>query len=111
MIKFKHLVGILVIIAALNSCKSNEEKRAEVVTNNYIRFIDSVTTNGTIDALTNWNAIQKCYEKKSNELNLQIDMLEDTTIFDEKINAATSKYETFRNLIVEKKLKREAGSF
>jgi hypothetical protein len=38
-------------------------------------------------------------------------MLEDNTIFDEKINAATSKYETFRKLIVEKKLKPEAGSF
>ncbi|SHM12132.1 hypothetical protein [Flavobacterium xanthum] len=111
MINFIHLVGILIIANALHSCESNEEKKAEIVTNNYIRFIDSVTTSGTNDALTNWNTIQKCYEKKSNDLNLQIDLLEDNTIFDEKINAATSKYETFRSLIMEKKLKQEAGSF
>jgi hypothetical protein len=85
------------------SCKSEKEKKAELVTNKYVRFIDSVTQKTTADAAANWSTIEKYFEKQSTELNSTIDDLEDTADFDAKIDSATAKYEAFRHSIWQQK--------
>ncbi|WP_188050164.1 hypothetical protein [Flavobacterium sp. GP15] len=107
---FKILLSLAIITLSFSSCKSDQQKKAEIVTNNYVRFVDSVTNIGRINAVENWNAIAKSFDKKSNELNIEIDKLEDVTIYDKKINPATAKYENFRNLAFEKKLERKKDS-
>ena len=102
------IVGFLMILIAFTSCKSDQQKKAEIVTNNYVRFIDSVTNKGTIDAVNNWKKIAKDFDKKSSELNIEIDKLEDVKIFDKRINPATEKYEAFRNLIHENNTEQKA---
>ena len=81
-----------------SSCKSDQQKKAELATTNYVKFVDSIAKQGTGNIIMNWNEISKDFEQKSKELNTEIDKLEDITIFDDKINPATAKYETFRNL-------------
>ncbi len=109
-IKMKNLIpllGFFIIIISFTSCKNDQHLKAEMVTNNYVRFIDSVTNLGTSNAIKDWNNIEKDFDKKSNELNTEIDKLEDITIFDKKINPATAKYEAFRSKTFEQKLKEE----
>ena len=108
--KIKILFSIAILTLGITSCKSDQQKKAETVTNKYIQFVDSVTNIGRINAVENWNAIAKSYDKKSNELNIEIDKLEDVTIYDKKINPATAKYENFRNLAFEKKLEQKKDS-
>ena len=81
-----------------SSCKSDQQKKAELATTNYVKFVDSIAQQGTANIIMNWNEISKDFEQKSKELNTEIDKLEDITIFDDKINPATAKYEAFRNL-------------
>ena len=104
------LSGFFLITIAFTSCKSEQEKKAETVTNNYVRFVDSITNKNAVDALTNWSTIDKYFEKKSNELNIEIDKLEDSHDFDAKIDSATAKYEAFRNSILQQKLKLQNSS-
>lgn len=92
-----------VFLFTFTSCKSEQEKKAELVTNRYVRFIDSVTQKTTADAAANWSTIEKYFEKQSTELNSTIDDLEDTADFDAKIDSATAKYEAFRHSIWQQK--------
>ena len=99
------LLGFFLTAISLTSCKSETELKAEIVTNNYIRFVDSITDRTTADASANWSTIEKYFEKKSNELNIAIDNLEDNDAFDSKIDSATAKYEAFRKSILKEKAK------
>ena len=97
------LFGFFFLTITFTSCKSEKEKKAELVTNRYVRFIDSVTQKTTADAAANWSTIEKYFEKQSTELNSTIDDLEDTADFDAKIDSATAKYEAFRHSIWQQK--------
>ena len=97
------LLGLFLLVISFTSCKTETEKRAEIVTDNYVRFVDSVTHKTTADAAANWSTIEKYFEKQSNELNCTIDNLDDTSAFDAKIDSATAKYEAFRNSILQQK--------
>lgn len=97
------LFGFFFLTIIFSSCKSEQEKKAELVTNKYVRFIDSVTHKTTADAAANWSTIEKYFDKQSNELNSTIDDLEDTAAFDAKIDSATAKYEAFRHSIRQQK--------
>ena len=94
------LLGLILIAIAFTSCKSEEEKRAEEVTNNYVHFIDSITHKSTADVLANWKAINMEFEKKMVEINTEIDKLEDNHDFDAKIDSATAKYEALKKSIL-----------
>ena len=101
------LLTLFVLLVTFTSCKTDQQKKAEIVTNNYVKYIDSVTKKGISNAIIDWNHIAKGFEKKSNELNIEIDKLENVKRFDDKINPATAKYEDFRNIVFEKKLQQE----
>ena len=92
------LFSFFIILMTFSSCKSDQQKKAELATTNYVKFVDSIAQQGTGNIIMNWNEISKDFEQKSKELNTEIDKLEDITIFDDKINPATAKYEAFRNL-------------
>ena len=98
----KNLILLYVFLfttITFTSCQSEQEKKAEIVTTKYVRFIDSVTNKTTADAAANWSIIEKHFEKQSTELNSTLDILEDTAAFDSKIDSATAKYEAFMNSI------------
>ena len=97
------LLGFFLLAISFTSCKTETENRAEIVTDTYIRFVDSVTHKTTADAAANWSTIEKYFDKQSNELNSTIDELEDTAAFDAKIDSATAKYEAFRHSIWQQK--------
>ena len=97
------LLVLFLLVIFFTSCKTETEKRAEIVTANYVRFVDSVTHKTTADAAANWYNIEKYFEKQSNELNCTIDNLDDISAFDAKIDSATAKYEVFKNSIPRQK--------
>jgi predicted nucleotidyltransferase len=100
-------IGLVFTVFTFISCDTTNDQKAKLVTNNYVRFVDSIVKKGKENGIKDWTSIAKEYDKKSNELHIEIDKLEDNTIYDTKINTATAKYETFRNLTFEAKLERE----
>ena len=106
--KFLKRPAVLLFIAVIiNSCTKNNDERAQLVTTNYERFVDSVVKKGKENGIKNWKSIDQEYDKKASELHLEIDKLEDHTNWDKKINSAAAKYERFRNKTIEEKIERE----
>lgn len=102
--------GLLTILLAFVSCTSEQEKKAERLTDNYIRFVDSVAAIPTDEAAAKWDQIEKIYDKKTNQLNTEVDKLENKTAIDKKINEAEARYENFKILIIEKKVILDANN-
>lgn len=103
---FKTL-SIAVVLISLTSCQNEQEKKTEKLTNNYIKFVDSVANIDQDKALENWNTIQETYELKTTELNNEIDKLENKSVWNEKINAATFRYEECQKKLMDIKVKNE----
>jgi hypothetical protein len=100
----KPLLGLFLIAIPFASCTSEQEKTAQVVTDNYVYFVDSVANLNPNSAKANWSRIEKEFEKKSTHLNIEIDKLEDSRGFDAEIDAAAAKYDAFKNSILQQKL-------
>ncbi|WP_158728147.1 MULTISPECIES: hypothetical protein [unclassified Flavobacterium] len=94
----KHLYLLVILIISI-SCQTESEKKIEIATNDFIRFIDSVTKYKTEDAQKNWSTIEKDFEQKLNALNLRIDSSEGTTEFESKIDSASEKFESYRKSV------------
>jgi hypothetical protein len=101
------LLGFFLIAFSFISCKSEQEKRVELLTNQYVRLVDSITQKSNDTALANWPSIEHYFEKKTSEINVEVDKLEDNHDYDAKIDSATAKYEAFRNSIILQKLNME----
>lgn len=97
-------IGVLTILLAIVSCTSKQEKKVQQLTDNYIRFVDSVAAIPADEAATKWNEIEKVYDKKVNQLNREVDKLDNKSAIDKKINEADARYENFKIIIIEKKV-------
>jgi hypothetical protein len=102
--------GLLTVILAFVSCTSEQEKKAERLTDNYIRFVDSVAAIPSDEAAAKWNEIEKIYDNKTSTLNTEVDKLENKAKLDKKINEAVARYENFKILIIEKKVILDANN-
>lgn len=98
------LLVLFLIVLTFNSCQSEEEKNAEILTKKYVRLVDSITNKNALDAMSHWPGIEQYFEKKTNEINVEIDKLDDNHDFDARIDSATAKYERFRNKIILQKV-------
>jgi hypothetical protein len=98
-------LSLVAILISFTSCQNEQEKKAEALADNYVKFVDSVANIDQEEAIQNWDAIQENYESKTIELNNEVDKLEDKSKLDEKINAATSKYEDCQKRLMELKAK------
>lgn len=99
------LLGLFLITIPFASCTSEREKTAQIVTDNYVQFVDSIVNLNTDSAQANWNRIDKDFEKKTSQLNIEIDKLEDSRDFDAKIDSATAKYEAFKISVILQKIR------
>ncbi|WP_395043111.1 hypothetical protein [Flavobacterium sp.] len=98
------IVTFFSILISLTSCKSEREIRVEVLTTDYVKFVDSVANITTQDVSNNWSQIEKYFYKKLKELNFEADLLENDYSFDARINAATAKYENLKKSLIKKKV-------
>lgn len=101
-------LSLLAVVISFTSCQNAQEKKTEELANNYVKFVDSVANINQEEAIQNWDAIQENYDKKTTELNNEVDKLEDKTKLNEKINAAALKYEECQKKMMEMKIKNEA---
>lgn len=86
-------LSLVAILISFTSCQNEQEKKTEALADNYVKFVDSVANINQEEAIQNWDAIQENYEKKTTELNSEVDKLEGNSNLNKKINAANSKYE------------------
>ena len=96
------IVGILGCTLILASC-SDEKTKAEQMSDNFVKYVDSVSSVQKENAIENWNEIESEYEQAKQNANREINQLDDKMGFEEKINTATAKYEQFKsNVLAEK---------
>jgi 23S rRNA pseudoU1915 N3-methylase RlmH len=96
------IVGILGCTLILASC-SDEKTKAEQMSDNFVKYVDSVSSVQKENAIENWNEIESEYEEAKQNANREIDQLDDKMEYEEKINTATAKYEQFKsNVLAEK---------
>ena len=96
------IVGILGCTLILASC-SDEKTKAEQMSDNFVKYVDSVSSVQKENAIENWNEIESEYEQAKQNANREIDQLDDRMEYEEKINTATAKYEQFKsNVLAEK---------
>ncbi len=92
-------ISLLLIFIFFASCQNEQEIKVEKLTNQYVKFIDSVTNISQDKVLIDWKNIETIYDTKTNQLNEEIDNLDEKSLFDEKINIANKKYEDFKKNI------------
>ncbi len=97
---YKCLLYLIFILAISFSCQTESEKRIEIATKDFIRFIDSVTKHKKEDAKKNWESIEKNFEEKLKALNMRIDSVEETSEFESKIDSATLQFEAYRESVL-----------
>lgn len=92
-------ISLLLIFIFFASCQNEQEIKVEKLTNQYVKFIDSVTNISQDKVLIDWKNIETIYDTKTNQLNEEIDNLDEKSLFDEKINIANKKYDDFKKSI------------
>jgi 23S rRNA pseudoU1915 N3-methylase RlmH len=98
------IVGILGCTLILASC-SDEKTKAEQMSDNFVKYVDSVSSVQKENAIENWNEIESEYEEAKQNANREIDQLDDKMEYEEKINTATAKYEQFKSDVLAEKEK------
>lgn len=101
------IVGILGCTLIFSSC-NNEKTKAEKISDNFVGYVDSISSVQSEEAIVNWNEIENEFEKAKNNVTNEIDKLKDKMNFEEKINTATLKYEKFKSEVLAEKEKLEA---
>lgn len=94
------LLGFFLIAISFTSCKTEEEKKAEQATNNYVHFVDSIGQKSTSNILANWTVINTSFENKTDEINNEIDKLDDNHDYDAKIDSAAAKYNVLKKSVL-----------
>ncbi len=98
------IVGILGCTLILASC-SDEKTKAEQMSDNFVKYVDSVSSVQKENAIENWNEIESEYEEAKQNANREINQLDDRMEFEEKINTANAKYEQFKSDVLAEKEK------
>ena len=103
-------IALIAVVISFTSCQNTQEKKAEDLANNYVKFVDSVANIDQEIAIQNWDSIQEANEIKITELNNEVDKLEDKTKLNATINAATSKFEDCQKRFMDLKVKYDADN-
>jgi hypothetical protein len=104
------LLAFILIAITFTSCKSEKEKKVQQLTDQYVRLVDSITNKNTNDAMANWPSTDLYYQKKTREINVELDKLEDNHDYDAKVDSAIAKYVSYRRSIFQQKLKAQGSS-
>lgn len=86
---------VLTLLILFSACQSKQEIKAEDLTTDYIRFVDSIADTSVNHSVDQWVEIQKYYDQKIKLLNTEVDKIEDKTNYNDRINNASSKYEHY----------------
>lgn len=98
------IVGVLGCTFILVSC-TNEKTKAEELSDNFVKYVDSISNVQSENAIENWETIENKFEAAKNDAANEIDKLEDKMNFEERVNSATVKYEKFKMDVLAEKEK------
>lgn len=99
MTKVKILVATILVATMFVSCKNEQDKKVASLTDNYVKFVDSISNLKQELVLKNWDSLQEYNEQKSTELNFEIDKLENKSKHVEVLNLAVIKFEDCSKMI------------
>ncbi len=92
----KALLGLTIIAVGFTSCKSDEEKKAEITINTYSTYVDSVGNVAAADAKANWESIDAEYMQRTTDAEAALENMKDRTAAEEKLNASKARYEELK---------------
>ena len=90
------VLGIAVIALGFTSCKDEKAETAEKTVDTYVMYVDSLGNVASEDAKANWQGIEATYQLRSGEAQAAIENMKDNAEAQERLNAATAKYEAMK---------------
>lgn len=81
---------------ALTSCKDEKKEAAEKSVNNYVTYVDSVSSVPEDDAKANWGAIDASYQARATEAETNLAAAKDDEALREKLADSKAKYEALK---------------
>lgn len=85
-------LGAAIIAMGLTSCKSEDEKKAEVTMDSYERYVDSVSTVNMEEARANWAAIESAYNERTAEAEAALENMKDRSAAEARVTKAKERY-------------------
>ena len=92
----KLLLGITVIALGFTSCKDEKAEQAEKTVDSYVMYVDSLGNVAAEDAKENWQGIEATYQIRSGEAEAALANMKDNAKTQERLDAATAKYEALK---------------
>ncbi len=101
------MLGMALVALSFTSCKSDQEKQAEMTVSNYTTYTDSIASLSVADAKTNWQAIEASYSSRTTEAEAAVASADKSA--QEKVDAAKAKYEGLKAQ-VQAEMEKEAAA-
>lgn len=90
-------LGVAIISLVFTSCKDEKITAAEKSVDEYIVYVDSISTIETAEAKANWQAIEDSYQKKVIEAEVALENLKEREKAQAKIEESKEKYESLKS--------------
>ncbi len=105
----KSLIVVSIVAVTFGSCTDEKKAQAEKAVNSYTAYIDSVSTAASDNLAEKWDDVESTYIAKKIEAETALENLEDRMELDQKLEAASKKYEEFKANLIAEKQKTEAA--
>ncbi len=91
------ITGMLTMsFLVLTSCKDEKQQAAEKSVNNYVTYVDSVSSVPEVDAKSNWGAIDASYQVRATEAETNLAAAKENEALREKLANSKAKYEALK---------------
>ncbi len=90
------MIGLGVFASTFVSCKSEEEKQAEMTVDRYEKYVDSVANVSADEAKANWETIEAEYARRATDAEAALASMKDREAAQKRLDDKRAKYEDLK---------------
>lgn len=90
------MLGLSIAALSFTSCKSDEEKQAEMTVDRYEKYIDSLANVSSDEAKANWEAIEAEYAQRTTDAEAAVASFKDREAAEKRVNDSKAQYEEMK---------------
>jgi hypothetical protein len=94
------MFGLAAFATTFVSCKSEEEKRAEMTVDRYEKYVDSIANVSADEAKANWEEIDAEYARRTTDAEAALASMKDREAAQKRIDDKRTKYEELKTRYV-----------
>ena len=94
------MIGLGAFASTFISCKTDEEKQAEMTVDRYEKYVDSVANVSADEAKANWEAIEAEYARRTTDAEAALASMKDREAAQKRLDDKRAKYEEIKSKYV-----------